>query len=50
MKAQNQSWVASAYANMHSEGIPYKPRGGEVGMCPREGRMGTIKRRWTGTA
>ena len=22
---------------------------GEVGMCPRLGRMGSIKRRWTGT-
>jgi hypothetical protein len=43
MKAQNQSWVASAYANRHSEGIGYKPRDGEVLMCPRVGRMGLIK-------
>ena len=27
---------------MHSEGIRYKPRVGEVGMCPRVGRMGPI--------
>ena len=27
---------------MHSEGISYKPRDGEVGMCPRVGRMGPI--------
>ena len=43
MKAQNQSWVAWVYANMHSEGNSYKPRDGEVGMCPRVGRMGSIK-------
>ena len=28
--------------NMHSEGIWYKPRVGEVEMCPRVGRMGPI--------
>src|ERR1022692_3636575 len=28
---------------MNSEGIPYKPRDGEVGMCPRVGRMGPNK-------
>ena len=27
---------------MHSEGIRYKPRVGEVGMCPRVGRMGPV--------
>ena len=27
---------------MHSEGISYKPLGGDVRMCPREGRMGRI--------
>ena len=27
---------------MHSEGIWYKPRDGEVRMCPRVGRMGRI--------
>ena len=26
----------------HSEGILYKPLCGEVGMCPRVGRMGSI--------
>jgi hypothetical protein len=36
--------------NRHSEGISYKPRDGEVGMCPRVGRMGPIKRGWIGTA
>ena len=36
--------------NMHSEGISHKPQCGEVGMCPPLGRMGSIKRRWTGTA
>ena len=35
--------------NRHSEGISYKPQGGEVGMRLRVGRMGSIKRRWTGT-
>ena len=35
--------------NMHSEGISYKPQGGEVEMCPQLGRMGSIKRRGTGT-
>ena len=29
--------------NMHSEGIWYKPRDGEVEMCPRVGRMGPDK-------
>jgi hypothetical protein len=33
MKAQNQLWVAEAWRNMHSEGISYKPPGGEVEMC-----------------
>jgi hypothetical protein len=28
---------------MHSEGISYKPQSGEIGMCPRVGRMGPIK-------
>jgi len=32
-----------------SEGISYKPQGGEVGMCPQLGRMGSIKCRWIGT-
>jgi len=32
-----------------SEGISYKPRGGEIKMCRRVGRMGSIKRGWTGT-
>ena len=36
--------------NRHSVGISYKPRVGEVGMCPRVGRMGPIKGRWPGTA
>jgi hypothetical protein len=43
MKAQNQSWVAEAYVNMHSEGNSYKPPDGEIGMCLRVGRMGPIK-------
>jgi len=34
---------------MHSEGIWYKPPGGEIWMCPRVGRMGPIKWGWTGT-
>ena len=45
-KARNQSWVASASElkyPMHSEGISYKSRGGEVEMCLRVGRMGSIK-------
>ena len=29
--------------NMHSEGIWYKPRVGEVRVCPRVGRMGSFK-------
>jgi len=29
--------------NMHSEGISYKPRDGEVRMCLRLGRMGSTK-------
>ena len=33
----------------HSDGIPYKPQSGEVGMCLRVGRMGSDKCRWTGT-
>ena len=28
---------------MHSEGIAFKPPSGEVGMCPRVGRMGPSK-------
>ena len=35
--------------NMHSEGISYKPQCGEVEMCLQLGRMGSIKRRRTGT-
>jgi hypothetical protein len=37
----------------HSEGIRYKPQGGEIRMCPGVGRMGPIKfplpgnARWT---
>ena len=27
----------------HSDGIPYKPQSGEVGMCLRVGRMGSDK-------
>ncbi len=34
---------------VHSEGIRYKPQSGEIGMCLRVGRMGPIKRGWTGT-
>ena len=39
--------IGAVYANMHSEGIWYKPPGslgGEVGMCQRVGRMGPNKR------
>ena len=35
--------------NRHSEGISYKPQCGEVEMRPQLGRMGSIKRRGTGT-
>ncbi len=34
---------------VHSEGIWYKPQSGEIGMCLRVGRMGPVKRGWTGT-
>jgi len=34
--------------NRHSEGILYKPQGGEIGMRRRVGRMGSVKRRWPG--
>ena len=47
VKARNHSGVAEV--GTHSEGIAYKPQGGEVAMCPRVGRMGPSKRRWTGT-
>jgi hypothetical protein len=30
-------------ATPHSEGIAYKPPCGEIAMCPRVGRMGSIK-------
>jgi hypothetical protein len=40
-KARNHSRVASALP--HSEGIAYKPPCGEIAMCPRVGRMGSIK-------
>src|ERR1019366_8782604 len=33
----------------HSEGVTYNPQDGEIGTCLRVGRMGPIKRRWTGT-
>ena len=45
-KARNQSWVASASELKHpmnSEDISYKSRRGEVEMCLRVGRMGSIK-------
>jgi hypothetical protein len=42
VKARNHSRVASAH--QHSEGISYKPQGGEVGVCPRAGRMRSNKR------
>src|SRR6266853_4084565 len=35
--------------SVHSEGISYKPLSGEIGMCLRVGRMGPVKRGWTGT-
>jgi hypothetical protein len=35
--------------SVHSEGIWYKPQSGEIEMCLRVGRMGPIKRGWTGT-
>ena len=47
VKARNHSRVAEALP--HSEGTPYKPHCGEVGVCLRVGRMGSIKRGWTGT-
>ena len=40
-KARNHSRVAEALP--YSEGIAYKPPGGEVAMCLRVGRMGSIK-------
>jgi len=40
-KARNHPRVASALP--HSEGIAYKPPCGEIAMCPRVGRMGSIK-------
>ena len=36
-------------SSMHSDGIPYKPRDGEIGMCLPPGRMGPIKCGWIGT-
>src|SRR4029077_13441166 len=42
-KARNPPRVASAPP--HSEGIAYKPLCGEIAMCSRVGRMGSIKRR-----
>ena len=41
MKARNHSWVASALP--HSEDTAYKPPCGEIAMCLRVGRMGSIK-------
>ena len=32
-----------------SEDSAYKPQCGEMALCWRVGRMGSIKRRWTGT-
>ena len=46
-KARNHSQVAEAH--QHSEGMPYKPLGGEIGMCLGVGRRRPIKRRWAGT-
>jgi hypothetical protein len=40
-KARNHLRVASAF--LHSEGIAYKLLCGEILMCPRMGRMGSIK-------
>src|SRR5262249_32594882 len=40
-KARNHPRVASALP--HSEGIAYKPPCGEIVMCSRVGRMGSIK-------
>jgi hypothetical protein len=40
VKARNHSRVASALP--HSEGIAYKPPCGEIAMCLRVGRMGSI--------
>jgi len=40
-KARNHPRVASALP--HSEGIAYKPPCGEIAMCSRVGRMGSIK-------
>ena len=40
-KARNHSRVAKAFP--HSEGSAYKPPCGEIAMCPRVGRMGSIK-------
>jgi hypothetical protein len=41
VKARNHLRVASALP--HSEGIAYKPPCGEIAMCSRVGRMGSIK-------
>ena len=41
VKARNHPRVASALP--HSEGIAYKPLCGEIAMCSRVGRMGSIK-------
>lgn len=35
--------------NTYSEDISYKPQGGEIEVCRRVGRMGSIKCCWTGT-
>src|SRR5262249_56290554 len=40
-KARNHPRVASALP--HSEGIAYKPPCGEIAVCSRVGRMGSIK-------
>ena len=34
---------AGRLAQLHSEGIAYKPLCGEIAVCPRVGRMGPIK-------
>ncbi len=41
-KARNHSLVAKA--GRHSEGNAYKPQSGEMALCRRVGRMGSIKR------
>ena len=48
MKAQNHSWLPRPMAIRHSEGISYKPQGGEAGTRRRVGRMGPVKRRGPG--